>query len=332
MKKKITLSILLIMAISLSAAFGAIGQWNTGDQYIPCYLYESVYSYPTTAIAAGANSPPGQTISFEIPPNICPPSKTIQIGGPEEGEAKNSPTYGYECSLSSDQGCCIDDYSRYYILVCGDEENPGYYRSTFRVTTYDEQGLIRTYGPHPQIQPEPNGCLKIPIYDSGRKATRFEVTNWTGGGNGADIKTVTPTIYYACCYDCRKKVGLPTTILYPKVDIENFAVAGGTTVIKDGKLLTNLALSPGTQQTFVQIENRGMFTQNDTRAKFEGLPEGVTVSITPETQKLKAKKIGTYSATFTVGPNVPSGKYQVTLVAYSEKGVFDKITFDFIVP
>ncbi|HPC81725.1 MAG TPA: hypothetical protein PL165_07725, partial [Methanofastidiosum sp.] len=81
-----------------------------------------------------------------------------------------------------------------------------------------------------------------------------------------------------------------------------------------------------------QIENRGMFTQNDTRAKFDGLPEGVAVSITPETQKLKAKKIGTYSATFTVGPNVPSGKYQVTLVAYSEKGVFDKITFDFIVP
>ena len=312
------------MVISLSAAFGAIGQWNTGDPYIPCYNYQDNYTYPATAIN------PGQIISFDVP--SCPPSKTIRIGGPEEGEAKNSPTYGYDCSLSSDQGCCIGDYSRYYILVCGDEENPGYYRSTFRVTTYDEQGLIRTYGPHHQIQPEPNGCLKIPIYDSGRKATRFEVTNWTGGGNGADIKTVTPTIYYACCYDCRKKVGLPATILYPKVDIENFAVAGGTTVIKDGKLLTNLALSPGTQQTFVQIENRGMFTQNDTRAKFEGLPEGVTVSITPETQKLKAKKIGTYSATFTVGPNVPSGKYQVTLVAYSEKVVFYKITFDFIVP
>jgi len=79
MKKKITLSILFIMAISLSAAFGAIGQWNTGDQYIPCYLYESVYSYPTTAIAPkvlGADE--GQTISFDIPPNICPPSKTIR--------------------------------------------------------------------------------------------------------------------------------------------------------------------------------------------------------------------------------------------------------------
>ena len=322
MKKKISLSILLIMAISLSTAFGAIGKWNAGDPYIPCYQLESVYSYHTTAIA------PGQTISFDIP--SCSPSKTIQIGGPEEVETKNSPTYGYECSLSSDQGCCIDDEGRYYILVCGDyNENNDNYNSNFKVVTYDAHGQIIN---NDDGVFQDNGCLKIPIYDSGRKATRFEVTNWTGGGNGADIKTVTPTIYYTCCYDCRKKVGLPATILYPKVDIENFAVAGGTTVIKDGKLLTNLTLSPGTQQTFIQIENRGMFTQNDTRAKFEGLPEGVMVSITPETQKLKAKKIGTYSAIFTVGSNVPSGKYQVTLVAYSEKGVFDKITFDFIVP
>lgn len=327
MKKKIILSVLFIMVISLSAAFGAIGEWNLGDHYIPCYLYESVYSYPTTAIAPGTGSPPGQTISFDIPSNLCPPSKTIRIGGPEE-EAKNSPTYGYECSLSSDQGCCIDDEDRYYILVCGDYRG-GIYHSDFSVTTYDEQGEIKVYW-WGGVEKD-NGCLKIPIYDSGRKATRFEVTNWTGG-DGSEVFTVTPTIYYACCYDCRKKVGLPATILYPKVDIENFAVAGGTTVIKDGKLLTNLTLSPGAQQTFIQIENRGLFTQNDTRAKFEGLPEGVTVSITPETQKLKAKKIGTYSATFTVGPNVPSGKYQVTLVAYSEKGVFDKITFDFIVP
>jgi len=90
MKKKIILSILFIMVISLSAAFGAIGEWNLGDHYIPCYLYESVYSYPTTAIAPGANGQPGQTISFDIPSNLCPPSKTIRIGGPEDGEAKNS--------------------------------------------------------------------------------------------------------------------------------------------------------------------------------------------------------------------------------------------------
>ncbi|NMA31828.1 MAG: hypothetical protein GX941_08510, partial [Candidatus Methanofastidiosa archaeon] len=234
MKKKIILSILFIMVISLSAAFGAIGEWNLGDHYIPCYLYESVYSYPTTAIAPGANGQPGQTISFDIPSNLCPPSKTIRIGGPEDGEAKNSPTYSYECSLSSDQGCCIGDYSRYYIIVCGDYRG-GKYHSEFRVTTFDEQGGIEVYW-WGDVKMD-NGCLKIPIYDKGRKATRFEVTNYTGG-DGSDVFTVTPTIYYACCYDCRKKVGLPATILYPKVDIENFAVAGGTTVIKDGKLLT----------------------------------------------------------------------------------------------
>ena len=162
----------------------------------------------------------------------------------------------------------------------------------------------------------------------GRKATRFVVTNLDTGQS----INIDATYHAECCYDCRKKQEPPATILYPKVDIENFAVAGGATIINDGKLLTNLTLSPGTQQTFIQIENRGFFTQNDTRIRFEGLPEGVTVSITPETQKLKSQNIGTYSATFTVGPNVPSGKYQVTLIAYSEKGMFDKITFEFIVP
>ncbi|HNZ60932.1 MAG: hypothetical protein BWX56_00458 [Euryarchaeota archaeon ADurb.Bin023] len=308
MKKKITLSILFIMAISLSAAFGAIGQWNTGDPYIPCYNYQDNYTYPATAIN------PGQIISFDVP--SCPPSKTIRIGGPEE-EAKNSPTYEYECSLSSDQGCCIG--GGFFAFCVSDHNNI----ININVTTYDAEGnQLESWGLFSS-----DSCVLRPVMINGRRTTRFEVHN-----QGRTPATFTTYLDYACCYDCRKKVGLPTTILYPKVDIENFAVAGGTTVIKDGKLLTNLALSPGTQQTFVQIENRGMFTQNDTRAKFEGLPEGVTVSITPETQKLKAKKIGTYSATFTVGPNVPSGKYQVTLVAYSEKGVFDKITFDFIVP
>jgi len=63
-----------------------------------------------------------------------------------------------------------------------------------------------------------------------------------------------------------------------------------------------------------------------------GLPDGVTVKISPETQKLKAHNIGTYSAEFTVGSNVPSGTYDVTLVAYSSRGTFDTIPFKFVVP
>ena len=135
-----------------------------------------------------------------------------------------------------------------------------------------------------------------------------------------------------CCYDCKQKPSLPSTILYPKVDIETLSIAGGPTVIKDGKILSSLTISPGIQQAMVQVENRGFFTQNDSRIRFEGLPEGVTVSTQPDTQKITAHNIATYSAIFTVGPNVPSGTYKVTLIAYSPKGVFDTITIDFVVP
>jgi len=120
--------------------------------------------------------------------------------------------------------------------------------------------------------------------------------------------------------------------LYPKVDIEQFSVTGGPTVIKDGKILSGFEVVPGVQQTMIQIENRGFFTQNDARVKFLGLPQGVTVEITPNSQKIKAHNLGTYQATFEVGPDVPSGTYKVAMIAYSENGVFDTIQIDLIVP
>ena len=135
-----------------------------------------------------------------------------------------------------------------------------------------------------------------------------------------------------CCYECTPKPQLPATLLYPKVDIEQLSVAGGPTVIQDGKVIASLTASPGTQQAMLQVENRGFFTQRDARVRFEGLPEGVTVEVTPETQKITAHNIGTYSAIFTVDPNVPSGTYQVTIYAYSQNGVFDTITINLIVP
>jgi len=108
-------------------------------------------------------------------------------------------------------------------------------------------------------------------------------------------------------------------------------VPGGETVIQDGKVISAFEMSPGSQQVFLQVENRGFFTQNEASIRFDGLPNGIAVEVTPETQKIKAHNIGTYSATFTVGSNVPSGKYQITMIAYSPNGMFDKATFEFIV-
>ena len=134
-----------------------------------------------------------------------------------------------------------------------------------------------------------------------------------------------------CCHECTKNT-IPASILYPNVDIEQLSIAGGPTVIKDGKVVTSFTVAPGTQQAMIQIENRGFFTQNTASVIFQGLPEGVSVDISPHSQKIKTQNIATYSATFTVGPNVSSGTYKVIMIAYSDNGVFDTITIDFIVP
>jgi len=317
MRKKIVLLLLTVLILSLVSVSASRRGWDPGDPYIPCYPFEQIYNYPTTTIPAGQNG--SSSVSFDIPTISCPPVKMIQIGGANisqqldvDAAIIDQPTFQYQCTLSSDQGCCVTNGGS-YLQVCASD--------TFLVQFYDSQGLLFSSGY------EGGGCIDENLEFDGRKASRFVVTN-----RSSSTITVTSTLYTECCYDCRKKQEPPATILYPKVDIENFAVSGGATIINDGKLLTNLTLSPGTQQTFIQIENRGFFTQNDTRIRFDGLPEGVTVSISPETQKLKSQNLATYSATFTVGPNVPSGTYQVTLIAYSERGMFDKITFEFIVP
>ena len=134
-----------------------------------------------------------------------------------------------------------------------------------------------------------------------------------------------------CCYECREKK-LPATILYPKVDIEGFSITGGSTIIKDGKVISAFNVVPGTQKTTIQVENRGFFTQRNAMLQFVGLPTGVTVDISPNTQIIKAHNIGNYEATFTVGPNLSSGTYKVTMLALSPNGTFDTIQIDLVVP
>ena len=134
-----------------------------------------------------------------------------------------------------------------------------------------------------------------------------------------------------CCYECRQK-SMPAAILYPKVDIEGFSIVGGSTIIKDGKILSSFNTVPGTQKTTIQIENRGFFTQGNAMVQFRGLPVGVTVDISPSSQIIKAHNIANYEATFTVGPNVPSGTYKVTMLSLSPNGTFDTIQINLVIP
>ncbi|KYC44506.1 MAG: hypothetical protein APG12_01660 [Candidatus Methanofastidiosum methylothiophilum] len=149
----------------------------------------------------------------------------------------------------------------------------------------------------------------------------------TGDGQGtAGIKFSS-----ICCYECREK-SIPAAILYPKIDIEAFKIVGGDTIIQDGKVISSFNISPGTQQTEIQIENRGFFTQNDVRVRVDGLPKGITLDLDPGVQKIKAHKIGTYKATFTVDPDVSSGRYPVVMTAFSLNGTFDRILVEIVVP
>lgn len=139
------------------------------------------------------------------------------------------------------------------------------------------------------------------------------------------------TLDRECCYECRQK-SMPAAIIYPKVDIEGFSITGGSAIIKDGKVVSAFNVVPGTQKTTIQIENRGFFTQRNAMLQFVGLPEGVTVDVTPKSQIIKAHNAADYEAIFTVGPNVSSGTYKVTMLALSPNGTFDTIQIDLVVP
>ncbi|NPV50596.1 MAG: hypothetical protein HPY60_05300 [Candidatus Methanofastidiosum sp.] len=139
-------------------------------------------------------------------------------------------------------------------------------------------------------------------------------------------------LYRECCWHCNPKPSLPATILYPKVDIESFTLTNGDAIVKDGKIISSFTVAPGVQNTTIGVENRGFFTQNNVYIKFVGLPEGIEASTMPELQKIKAHNIGTYETTFTVEPNVPSGTYKISLIAYSQNGILDTIIMDLVIP
>ena len=141
MRKKISLLVLSIITISLlvSVSSDPVGRvrtlWTPGDPYIPCYPSMYVYEYPQTTIALN------QTVSFDIP--SCPPMRMIQIGGmgnvgnEADTTTIDQPTLQYQCSLSSDQGCCVYLNGGSYIQVCPEQG----IQSLISVTIYDSQGI-----------------------------------------------------------------------------------------------------------------------------------------------------------------------------------------------
>ena len=344
-------AILLVMAISIAMLPSISAQTpikiieRPEAPIVNDYCVPDLYPIGTFSLAHS------QTASFTIPTTACPPLKKGPLWGGimafvvpigqltdisfnTDSVVIDAPQYQYNCYYNRPCDCFVPPTPpqvvstngvlpvelclarEIQICVSGSVDMP-----SLIVIPYDSEGGAINMPPWLQVGPD-DWCMYI--YEKDAPIARIEIINSGDTINGE------VSIYECCCYDCYKQKALPTT-LYPKIDIETFSVPGGPTVIQDGKVLSKFEIAPGSQQVLLQVENRGFFTQNDTRLRFDGLPEGITVEVTPETQKVKAHNIASYTANFTVGTNVPSGTYQVTMVAYSPNGMFDKITFEFVV-
>ena len=99
-------------------------------------------------------------------------------------------------------------------------------------------------------------------------------------------------------------------------------------VIKDGKVISFFEPIRGKQYAELQVENRGFFTKKDVKIQFRGLPNGVTVNVSPDGQKLEAHNIATYGLSFEVNESIPAGTYPISIVAYGDGGIFDVINLE----
>ncbi|MEN6379489.1 MAG: CARDB domain-containing protein [Methanofastidiosum sp.] len=139
---------------------------------------------------------------------------------------------------------------------------------------------------------------------------------------------------------------IPETILYPSVTLQRLIVPigpipidgsigaiidTGTSIIIDGKEVPILELSEGTKIIIAQVENRGFLTQTDATIKFEKLPQGISIGIDPQSQKIKAHSTGSYILTINVLPEVPKGEYLITVIASTRRGVLDTETIKLII-
>ncbi|HNR44203.1 MAG TPA: hypothetical protein PKH80_03465 [Methanofastidiosum sp.] len=134
--------------------------------------------------------------------------------------------------------------------------------------------------------------------------------------------------------------------MYPGVDLQRLILPSGpipidgsigsiidtgTSIIIGGKEVPVLELSEGTRIIIAQVENRGFLTQTDATIKFEKLPQGISIGIDPQFQKIKAHSTGSYILTINVSPEVPKGEYLITVIASTRRGVLDTETIKFII-
>lgn len=125
---------------------------------------------------------------------------------------------------------------------------------------------------------------------------------------------------------------LPESILFPGVSIQQLTMGpSGANVIHGGKAITALEVAPGTQDILIEVKNNGFLTQIDVGVSLEGLPHGVSYTVGPQLQKVKAHNTATFTVTLNISPEVQEGTYQIKTTAHSRKGSRDRIDLTLVI-
>lgn len=97
----------------------------------------------------------------------------------------------------------------------------------------------------------------------------------------------------------------------------------GEIIVIDEKDVSSIELSYGKKSILAQVKNIGFFTQNEAILKFDNLPQGISIDVEPQSQKIKANSIGNYLLSIEVSPEIEKGQYYIAVIAYTKRGTLD---------
>jgi len=281
---------------------------------------------------AGTATPSGNKINYCAPatPGTYDFNYTVTNGQLTSNKAKVTVTVN-NCGQTNNPPVAVNDNYE----ICMNEELTVPAPGVLTNDTDAENNPLEVYMHQTDIIGPANGTLIINengsfTYTPNEGFNGIDTFTYRAGDFDAVSERATVTITVVNCLPEKKL--LPSSILYPGIDIIQLTVpSSGTNVIFGGKVVSPLEVAPGTQSLNVQVKNKGFLTQIDAGVRFEGLPQGVSFTLQPSTQKIKAHRTGEYALTLTVPPTTPSGTYPIKAVSYSRRGITDRVEFNLIV-
>ncbi|HOC78523.1 MAG TPA: Ig-like domain-containing protein [Methanofastidiosum sp.] len=297
-------------------------------------------NYGTSPILTVVEGPTaGTAIQSGNKINYCAPATpgtydfnyTITNGQLTSNKAKVTVTVN-NCGQTNNPPVAVDDNYE----ICMNEELTVLAPGVLANDTDPEGDPLEVYEHQTDVTNPANGTLVINengsfTYTPNEGFYGKDIFTYRAGDFDAVSERATVTITVVDCTTKERKL-IPSSILYPGIDIIQITVpASGDNIILGGKVVSSLEVAPGTQSLNVQVKNKGFLTQVDAGVRLEGLPQGVSFSLEPSTQKIKAHSTGAYTLTLTVPPTTPSGTYPIKAVSYSRKGITDRVEFNLIV-